>query len=112
MEYSPIVRQKLKNLRKDLTDKFGEEISRNVVKKITDAAKNLGTFPMKGLSVSAMFDVDCNYRYLYVEHNYLFYRIEPDKIIIVEIFNEREDFMWKLLGIDTTPQSTYDYWDE
>ena len=30
----------------------------------------------------------------------------------LEMFDERENFMWKLFGIDTTPQETYDYWDE
>lgn len=112
VEYSLIVRQKLKNLRKELTERFGADVSRRLVKQITDAARGLGMFETKGVSVSAMYDVECDYRYLYVGHNYLFYRIEPDQIIIVEMFDEREDFMWKLFGIDTTPQETYDYWDE
>lgn len=112
VEYSLIVRQKLKNLRKELTERFGADVSRRSVKQITDAARGLGMFETKGISVSAMYDIDCDYRYLYVGHNYLFYRIEPDRIIIVEMFDEREDFMWKLFGIDTTPQETYDYWDE
>lgn len=112
VEYSLIVRQKLKDLRKELTERFGAEVSRKSVKQIMDAAKGLGVFETKGVSVSAMYDIECDYRYLYVGHNYLFYRIEPDQIIIVEMFDEREDFMWKLFGIDTTPQETYDYWDE
>ena len=27
-------------------------------------------------------------------------------------YNEKEDFMWLLFGIDTTPQETLDYWGE
>lgn len=112
VEFSLIVRQKLKDLRSDLTARFGAEVSKRSVKKITEAAKGLGVFETKGISVADMYDIDCDYRYLYVGHNYLFYRIEPNQIIIVEMFDEREDFMRKLFGIDTTPQETYDYWDE
>ena len=34
----------------------------------------------------------------YVSHNYIFYRVEKDAVIIVEMFDEREDFMHKLFG--------------
>ena len=53
-----------------------------------------------------------DYRYIYAGRNYLFHRIESDKIIIAEMFDEREDFMYKLFGITTTTQEALDYWDE
>ena len=31
---------------------------------------------------------------------------------IINLYHEREDFMWQLFGIDTTPQETIDHWDE
>lgn len=49
---------------------------------------------------------------LYVQHNYVFYRIEDTVVRITDIYNEREDFMWKLFRIRTTTQETSDYWDE
>ena len=112
VEYSLIAKNKLINLRKDLTERFGAEVSRKNVKKITEAARGLGTFEEKGISVSSMYDIECDYRYLYVGHNYLFYRIEAERIIIVDMFDEREDFIWKLFGINTTSQETLDYWGE
>ena len=112
VEYSLIVRKKLKKLRKELTMKFGEDISRRSVKRITDAARTLGMFETKGKEVSAIYNIDCDYRFLYVGHNYLFYRIEQNQVVVVEMFDEREDFMWKLFGIRTTLQETYDFWDE
>ncbi len=33
-------------------------------------------------------------------------------IMILEIFNEKEDFMYQLFGIVTTSQETIDYWNE
>ena len=35
-----------------------------------------------------------------------------DRIIIVEIFDEREDFMYKLFGIRSISQESIDYWNE
>lgn len=51
------------------------------------------------MSVSSMYGIECDYRYIYAGGNYLFYRIERDKIIIAEMFDEREDFMYKIFGI-------------
>ena len=100
VEYSQIVRRKLKNLRARLTSEFGAEVSRKSIKQI------------KGISVSSMYGIECDYRYIYAGRNYLFYRIESDKIIIAEMFDEREDFMYKLFGITTTTQESLDYWDK
>lgn len=112
VEYSQIVRRKLNSLRTHLTKEFSVEVSRKAVKKITDAARGLEDFEEKGISVSSMYGIECDYRYIYVGHNYLFYRIEKDKIIIAEMFDEREDFMYKLFGISTTTQESIDYWGE
>lgn len=112
VEYSQIVRRKLKVLRERLTSEYGSEVSRKALKQITDAARSLEKFEERGVSVSSMYDIECDYRYLYVGHNYLFYRIEMDKIIIAEMFDDREDFMYKLFGISTTSQESLDYWDK
>jgi len=112
IEFSQIVRTKLLKLRSELTQAYGNDISKSTVRKIKQAADGLGVFAEKGISVRAMYHVDSDYRYLYIAHNYLFYRIEPEKIIIVEMFHEREDFMQKLFGIKTTSQETLDYWQE
>ena len=112
VEYSQIVRRKLKSLRACLTSEFGTEVSRKSIKQITDAARGLEDFEERGISVSSMCGIECDYRYIYAGRNYLFYRIESDKIIIVEMFDEREDFMYKLFDITTTTQESLDYWDE
>lgn len=48
------------------------------------------------------YDLDCEYHMLFIEHNYFIYRIMDDMIMILEIFNEKEDFMYQLFGIVTT----------
>ena len=112
LEYSQIARRKLKALRIRLTSEYGSAVSSKIIKQITSAARGLETFEEKGISISSIYGIKCDYRYLYVAHNYLFYRIENDKVIVAEIFDEREDFMWKLFGVDTTSQETYLFWKE
>lgn len=112
IEYSQVVRKKLHALKTYLTDEFGAAISQKSIKQITTSVRNLRKFPEKDIAVSAMYDIDCDYRYIYVSHNYLFYRIEEDKIIVVEMFDERENFMYKLFGISTTSQESVNYWDD
>ena len=112
LEYSQIVRRKLKKLRLQLNSEFGTEVSRNAIKKITDAARGLEQFSEKGVSVSAMYGIDCDYRYLYVSHNYLFYIIEDNRIIIAEMVDDREDFMYKLFGVKTSIEDVDEYGKE
>lgn len=108
VEYSQIARQKLHSLKSNLANEFSSEVSRKAIKQITTAVKGLEEFAEKGASVSAMYDIDCDYRYLHVGYNYIFYRIENDKVIIVEMFDEREDFIYKLFGIATLSQDFLD----
>jgi len=82
------------------------------VKNITDTIRGLSEYEEKGPEVSKIFGVSTDYRYIVISRNYIFYRIEDQYIKIINIYNEKEDFMWHLFGIDTTPQETIDYWNE
>ena len=112
VEYSQLVRRKLKMLKVRLTVEFGTKVATKALRDIVNAVRGLEVFEEKGVSVASMYGIECDYRYLVVGRNYLFYRIEPEKIIIVEMFDDREDFMYKLFGITTTSQETLEYWDE
>lgn len=112
LEYSHIAKSKLRELRIRLLSEYGPALSTKIIKQITSTARGLETFEEMGPSIYSLYGIECDYRYLYVAHNYLFYRIEFDKIIIVEIFDEHEDFMYKLFGVSTISQETLDYWGE
>lgn len=80
---------------------------------ITNGVRRLETFPQSGTRISLKYNIECDYRYIFIEHNYFFYRIDDkDTIIILEMFHENEDFMRKLFGIVTTSKETIDYWRE
>lgn len=110
--YSPDALEKLQIMKQDIADRHGAEIARKVIMKITKAIQGLQQFENKGQSVESVTGISCDFRFLYVQYNYVFYRIQNDTIWILDIYHEREDFMWKLFGIRTTLKETEDYWEE
>ena len=44
--------------------------------------------------------ISASYRFLHVEQNYAFYRIENDTVYVTDIYNEQEDFMWRMFRVN------------
>ena len=59
-----------------------------------------------------MLGIPAPYRFLHVEQNYAFYRIESDTVYVVDIYNEREDFMWKMFRVNLRTPESIDFWGE
>lgn len=112
IKYTPDAADKLRVLKQAISQQYGADKAKQITKTITDAIRGLVEHEKKGLVVSQLFDVVTEYRYLFVSRNYVFYRIEEHYIRIINIYNEKEDFMWQLFGINTTPEETIDYWEE
>ena len=102
----------MRALKATISQEYGVDNARKIVKNITDAIRGLSDYEEKEPEVSKMFDVVSDYRYIFVSKNYVFYRIEEKYIRIINLYHEKEDFMWQLFGVDTTPQDTIDYWNE
>ena len=112
LKYSPDAIEKLHEIRQDITVRYGSETAKKILKKMTRSFRDLQEFENKGLSVENVIGIPCDYRLLYVQHNYVFYCIEDDTVHIIDIYNEKEDFMWKLFEVKTTTRETEDYWNE
>lgn len=112
LQYSPDAVEKLREIKQDVSARYGHKKAEAVIQKMTKEFRSLQQFENKGSSVENLIGIPCDYRMLYVQHNYAFYRIEENTVRITDIFHEREDFMWRLFGIKTTAQETEDYWEE
>ncbi|MCM1135158.1 MAG: type II toxin-antitoxin system RelE/ParE family toxin [Clostridium sp.] len=110
--YSEIALSKRKAIKKDIKDNYGKERAEQFSAYVSKTLAELKRFPDMGVSLRAKYDLDCDYYMIFVEHNYFIYRITKETILILEIFNEREDFMRQMFGIATTSQDTLDYWGE
>lgn len=103
VEYSPMALEDLQNIKEYITANWGEDISRKVLKKIIDNINSLEQFPASGTNLGKIINVPTDYRYLYTEKNYVFYHLESDKIQVVRVLNERQDFMQLLFGVSLDP---------
>lgn len=112
IKYTPDAADRLRSIKKEVGKQYGTEKAKAVVKRIMTSIDDLVQNERKGPSVEEMFDIDSDYRYLVKSPNYVFYKIEDTYIKIINIYHEKEDFMWHLFGIDTTPQESIDYWKE
>ena len=112
LEYSPLARNKLKALKKWLDERFDENTEKEIISGMLSDADVLKKSPKIGTNISEMYDVETEYWYLFTHQHYLIYRIEAKKVIVVQIFNEKEDFMKTLFGISGRTQESIDYWGE
>lgn len=110
--YSETALLKRKAIKRDIKEKYGKERANEFSKNISKSIAELKEFPELGVSLREKFNLDCDYYMLFIEHNYFVYRIQDDLILILEIFHEKEDFMFQLFGVITTSQDTLDYWGE
>ncbi|MDF2651730.1 MAG: plasmid stabilization system protein, partial [Paenibacillus sp.] len=67
--------------------------------KITSDIRRLEEYPASGVGLGKLIDVPTEYRYLYSEKNYVFYRLELNNIRIVRVLSEQQDYMQQLFGI-------------
>ena len=104
IKYSPHSRIVLNGIK----NRFGRSIVSNIMKAVRGLAAN----PNKGASVERFLGIQNPYYFLHIEKFYIFYRFDEETIFVNEIFNEKEDFMSKMFGIELRTQESIDYWGE
>jgi hypothetical protein len=104
IKYSPDVREKLRQIKKDAGVK--------IVGKITKGIKSISDNPRKCPTVESILGIPSPYFFLYVEHHFVFYRLDDKIIYVTTIYNERENFMREMFGIRLRTQESIDYWGE
>ena len=112
LKYSPDASDKLRELNKHISANYGKPVAAKIVSKIMGEVRDLQNNPEKGPSVEAMLGIPTPYRFLHIEQNYAFYRIENGTIYVTDIYNEREDFMWRMFRVKLRTQESIDYWGE
>lgn len=112
LKYSPDASDKLRELNKQIISSNGKTAANKIVSKIMGDIRGLRDNPEKGPSVDALLGIPTSYRVLHVEHNYAFYRVENDTVFVTDIYNEREDFMWKMFRVNLRTQESIDFWGE
>lgn len=110
--YSPDAIEKIQKIERQVRAEYGNKTAQKVKKAITARIRSLQTLEEQGVSMYDLYGVTPDYRRLYVAHNYIFYYLEENVIQIVNLYNEKEDFMYKLFGIRSTDEEAEAYWDD
>ena len=110
--YSPQYRRKILEIKKYLDIRFGADIRKKALRMITDRLHQLQKYEEIGVSLRDLYGINTDYRYVFVAHNYVFYYYDAEIVRIVNIYNEREDFMLDLFGISSVDEESEAYWDD
>jgi toxin ParE1/3/4 len=107
VEYSPKALEDLQYINDYIIANWGQNIAQRMLKKITANIRRLEQYPVSGVELGKLIDVQTDYRYIFLEQNYVFYRIEYDKVQIVRVLNEQQDYMKQLFGMGSDSDPDY-----
>ena len=80
----------------ELSNPFAaERIADNIIKDI----EKLRCFPLMGANLSALLDIDTDFKYISSGKYLIFYHLEKDKIYIDRILNGKRDYMHILFDL-------------
>ena len=103
--YTPRARNDLVNIKESVIENFDDEnLAIEVLKKIIKVVRQLVMFPYLGQELSGITGIYKEYRCLFCEKNYVFYRVEEDRICVIRILNEKQDYMRILFGVSGTEE--------
>lgn len=100
VEYTPRALEDLQRIQVYLSTNWGENTANKILKKITSEIRRLERYPFSGVNLGKIINTTTNYRYIFSERNYIFYRLESDKILIIRVINERQNYLKQLFGIN------------
>ncbi len=110
--FSPEFDEKYDALKKYIDINYGEKVRRKAVRTINERIRMLKKYPESGICLSEISGVQTDYRYFFVARNYIFYTYDGEKIEIVKMYGEEEDYMLQVFGISGRTQESVDYWGE
>lgn len=98
--YTPKARNDLLQIKESIIEKFDDEdLAKKILRKMTETVRQLITFSYLGQELSGITGIYTDYRCLFCEKNYVFYRIEADRVCVIRVLNERQDYMRILFGV-------------
>lgn len=107
VECSPKALEDLQYINDYIITNWGENIAKRILKKITSNIRSLEQYPVSRVELVKLIGVQTDYRYIFIEKNYVFYRFKNDKVQIIRVLNEHQDYMKQLFGIDSESDVNY-----
>jgi len=94
IEYSPLATSDLEQIGDYIEQDLMSPISAfNTISSIQDSIDNLSVFPLMGVQLSSIADVDTEYRFLVCGNYLAFYRYDEDTVYIDRIIYGKRDYI-------------------
>lgn len=108
---SPEAFNDLEGIKEYLAANFGKDKEEKVLSDILKDIKRLKKYPKTDIKLFERFGIETDYKCIYTNQNYVFYRLEASTIRIIRILNVKRDFLYVLLGIRMSGDESDEYWD-
>ena len=107
------VKYKLADLKQELLVSQGQVKGTKTFNSILSAIDNLEIFDV-GRNIKDEFYVECpdNWFLLYSNKNYFIFSRTDSLVTVLKMYNEKQDFIYDLFGIEMRSQESKDYWGE
>lgn len=108
------VQYQLLELKNHLIESQGDKKGMKTFKEIISAIDNLGIFDSIGSNLKEKYKIDCpdNWYLLYVRMNYFIFSKSDDEIVVLKMYNNKQDFLFHLFGVEMRSQESMLYWGE
>lgn len=112
--YSETVKGKLKSLKDRLITIQGEKKATLTISAIVSKLDNLGEFADIGIPIKEKYNVDCpsNWYLIYSNRNYFIYSKSDEQINLLEMYDNRQDFINELFGIEMRSFESISFWGD
>lgn len=107
VEYSPQALEDLQRLRVYISTNWGDNTAKKILTMITSDIRRLELYPVSGVDLGKIIDISTDYRYLFSEKNYVIYRLEFDRVLIIRLLSEKQDYLQQLFGISSNSDKEY-----
>ena len=99
VSYSPKAKQDLLDVKEYYEqDLKNPTASKKILRDITQRIRTLESFPKTGRKLSAIIDIDTDYRFIGCSGYLAFYRIINGNVFVVRIIHGRRDYIAMLFG--------------
>lgn len=92
-EYSPAAKSDLLLIHRQIEENYSIKVAKDVLHRITAQIRRLEQFPLSGVYLGEVIHSITDYRYIFVEKNYVYYRIERESIKIIRVLNQKQNYI-------------------
>jgi len=99
LRYTPDAEDDLIEIKDYISEELNNpEAAIRIITTIAKRIRELQSFPLMGLNMSSIIDIETDYRYLVCGDYLAFYRIDEQNISIIRVLNGKRDYLKILFG--------------